>query len=144
MPDLGITTALRMSVTLTLLLGPLASCSDGLLGPCECESYTIPDFIGTVHWTDGLRPTRTTPGGFLLIDVLRPKSLGFTTGDTVWIRVGALTAVFLRAADSTLARADTAYPEIGETIQVWHTGVELRSYPPQYSATRLEIFRDFR
>jgi hypothetical protein len=128
---------------IALGFGTLAACSDGPSSPGDWEAYVVPDFIGVVSSTDGRRPTETTPSRIRLIDAVRPRWGNPSTRDTVVLTIWPTTATFVRHPDSSLVRADTAYPAVADTVQAWHTGVELRSDPPQYYATRLEIFRDF-
>jgi hypothetical protein len=128
---------------IALGFGTLPACSDGPSSPGDWEAYVVPDFIGVVSSTDGRRPTEATPSRIRLIDVVRPRSFNPSTRDTVWLIIWPSTALFVRRPDSSLVRADTAYPAVADTVQAWHNGIELRSDPPQYPATRIEMFRDF-
>jgi hypothetical protein len=130
-------------IVIALGFGTLAACSDGPSSPGDWEAYVVPDFIGVVSWTDGRRPTEVTPSRIMLIDVVRPRSFNPFMRDTIGLTIWPSTVIFIRYPDSSLVRADTAYPAVADTVQAWHTGLELRSDPPQYYATRLEIFRDF-
>jgi hypothetical protein len=129
-------------IVIALGFGTLAACSDGPSSPGDWEAYVVPDFIGVVSSTDGRRPNEATPSGIRLIDVVRPRSFNPSMRDTVELIIWPSTALFIRHPDSSLVRADTAYPAVADTVQAWHTGVELRSEPPQYPATRIEMFRD--
>lgn len=103
---------------------------------CDSESYVLPDFIGMVDQTD-MSHVR-------LVDVASPTYRMTPTPDTLVLGTFAATATFLRARDSSLVRADSAYPEIGDTVQFWYNGVELQStLGTGYFATRVEIFKEF-
>ena len=129
----------RMSTIIGVACIVLASCAREPTGPGE--AYVLPDFTGVVFWTDGRTPTDSTAAGLLLKDIRRPRRPDApSVGDTVAILVLHTTARFVRSIDSSLVAAPSAYPAIGKMVQVWHNGVELRSYPPGYFATRLEIF----
>lgn len=51
------------------------------------------------------------------------------------------TEVFVQRADGTVARGSAADLAVGSRIRAEHTGVELRSLPPQYIAARVWVLR---
>ena len=58
-----------------------------------------------------------------------------------FLQVGPSTAVLARYASGALRPAGLAAAAPGATVRAWRDGVELRSDPPQYPVTRLEVTR---
>lgn len=52
------------------------------------------------------------------------------------------TTIFFTRHEGTLREATAAALEVGATVQVWTTDVELRSLPPQYYATQVIVVLD--
>lgn len=107
-----------------------AACGDGITG------VGPPDMFGTVslvHQQTAGQP-RT---GLLLENVVAPTWTHPPESALVWL-YGGSTVVF--ACDHEKGLLDECGGlEAGVEVAVWTTGVELRSLPPQYFATRVEI-----
>jgi hypothetical protein len=101
------------------------------LPPCDLEAYALPDLIGEVYFVQ--EPYVLLHG--VTVPNLGPyyDSLAFETYNRL--------AIFLRGLDSSLTRADTAMPRVGERVAAWHVNFEYRTGPPLVPITRLEIFR---
>jgi hypothetical protein len=56
-----------------------------------------------------------------------------------WLRVPRAVPVEVRRPDGTVSPADAGAIVPGARIAARHTGVELRSLPPQYIATRVRV-----
>jgi hypothetical protein len=62
--------------------------------------------------------------------------------DRTIVRVGSDARVYLvEGRGGRLIPASRDDLAVGDRLQVWTTGVELRSYPAQVTATRIHIFR---
>jgi hypothetical protein len=59
----------------------------------------------------------------------------------LWLRIWDLdnTPIFV-IEDGFMRRGGLDDMRIGDTIRAWHTGVEDNSLPPQYDATRIEVY----
>lgn len=114
----------------TLALLASAACGDGITG------VGPPDMFGTVslvHQQTAGQP-RT---GLLLENVVAPTWTDPPESALVWLN-GFTTVAFACDHDKALLGECGGF-EVGVEVAVWITGVELRSLPPQYSATRVEI-----
>jgi hypothetical protein len=58
------------------------------------------------------------------------------------VHVRSESRVYLVGRGGRLTAADAEILAVGDRLQVWTTGVELRSYPRQVFATRVHIFRE--
>lgn len=59
--------------------------------------------------------------------------------DPVWLHVADDVEIVVQRRDGTLARGSATDVVAGARIAALHTGVELRSLPPRYTATRVRI-----
>lgn len=59
--------------------------------------------------------------------------------DTLYVNPGA--EVLVRDTDGSLRKGDRSDIRIGDHLRAWLTGVELRSFPPQYPARVVELRR---
>lgn len=57
------------------------------------------------------------------------------------VHVESGTDIYLRQPDGALRPANVGDLATGDLLQVWTTGIELRSYPPQVFAVRIHILR---
>jgi hypothetical protein len=57
----------------------------------------------------------------------------------LYLHVSAESVIFMRKPDGSTARGSLKDLSVGLPISAWHTGVELRSSPPQYTATRVDV-----
>lgn len=103
-----------------------AGCTAGTAPP-EGE----PDLIGTVARVR----IESRPATVLVTDVRVPTT-GYEAG--VWLDVGGA-SIFVRRLGGRLARAAPAAVVPGAGLRAWSTGVERRSLPPQWTATRVEV-----
>lgn len=55
---------------------------------------------------------------------------------------GPVAAVFVREGSRAANEVSPSALEVGDRVEVWTTGVEMRSDPPQYLATQIVIVRD--
>ena len=62
-----------------------------------------------------------------------------TESGRVVLLVSPETEIEVRRADGTVARGGAADLVAGARIQARHTGAEMRSLPPQYSATHVRV-----
>lgn len=62
-----------------------------------------------------------------------------TSYERVIVAVGKKTSIFVREPDGSLKPGTLADLAPADSIQAWHTGLELRSLPPAYFATRVEV-----
>jgi ABC-type Fe3+-hydroxamate transport system substrate-binding protein len=62
--------------------------------------------------------------------------------DRTIVHVQPEARVYLVGRGGRLTAADADDLALGDQLQVWTTGVELRSYPGQVFATRVHIFRE--
>jgi hypothetical protein len=60
-------------------------------------------------------------------------------GDTAIVRIGHATRVYEMAPDGGLRSTDAQTLMVGDTVDVWTTGGEFRSLPPQYDGTQVVI-----
>jgi hypothetical protein len=60
-------------------------------------------------------------------------------GDTAIVRIGHATRVYETAPDGGLRTTDAQALMVGDTVDVWTTGGEFRSLPPQYDGTQVVI-----
>ena len=90
-----------------------------------------PDLVGTV--ADARVEGR--PATVVVTDVQLPGT-GYASG--VWLDVGGARIV-VRRADGRLSAASRAALALGAALRAWSTGVELRSLPPQWTATYVEV-----
>jgi hypothetical protein len=62
-----------------------------------------------------------------------------TVGDTALVHVSETTRVYETLPDGGLQSAAAGSLAIGDFVDVWTTGVEYRSLPPQYDGTQLVV-----
>jgi hypothetical protein len=62
--------------------------------------------------------------------------------DRTIVHVGSDSRVYLVGRGGRLTAADADDLAVGDRLQVWTTGVELRSYPGQVFAVRVHIIRE--
>jgi hypothetical protein len=63
-----------------------------------------------------------------------------TAGDTAVVRAMRRTRIYARLAGSRLRSIGWRNLAIGDSVEVWHTGAEYRSLPPQYDGIQLVIW----
>jgi hypothetical protein len=66
----------------------------------------------------------------------------FRTGpypDTFFVNPGA--QVLVRESSGSLRQGDKNDIRVGDHLRAWLTGIELRSFPPQYPARVVEVYR---
>jgi len=118
------------------VLGALAA----LLAVSGCRGVAVPDEPESGPDLDGIvGPVGTPerPQRVHVVDVAVPER-GYDAG--VILDLGSA-PIFVRQADGTLARGELSDVRPGVRLRAWSTGVELRSLPPQWSATRVEVVR---
>lgn len=121
---------LLRSLVLVVMAAAAAACSSGPSLP-----ETDADLAGTL--ADFL------PGPAVLdasARVLVERDLPEPQDRTI-VEVGSGTRVYLVGRSGQLLPASRDDLAVGDHLQVWTTGVELRSYPAQVSATRIHIRR---
>jgi hypothetical protein len=59
--------------------------------------------------------------------------------DTFFVNPGA--EVLIRESNGSVRRGDKKDIRVGDHLRAWLTGVELRSFPPQYPARVVEVHR---
>ncbi|HYR06348.1 MAG TPA: hypothetical protein VEQ60_01190 [Longimicrobium sp.] len=62
--------------------------------------------------------------------------------DQTIVHVRSSSRVYLVGRGGRLVAADAGELAVGDRLQVWTTGVEMRSYPRQVSAVRVHVFRE--
>ena len=107
-----------------------SACQHGMNEPLADR----PDFTGvvTIIQVDGLALR-------LLLD-----RLGFPEGqeapyEQVVVRAETGMVVLIQRANGSWAGGRADDIAVGDSVRVWHTGVELRSLPPQVFARRIEV-----
>jgi hypothetical protein len=65
----------------------------------------------------------------------------FKTGSPLYLRIGHGLPVTVREADGRMHSATYAEILVGDSIEADRTAAELRSFPPQYTATRVVVQR---
>jgi hypothetical protein len=63
-----------------------------------------------------------------------------SVGDTAIVRVTQTTRIYARLADGGLQSVDRQVLAAGDSVEVWTTGVEYRSLPPQYDGRQLVVW----
>ena len=63
-----------------------------------------------------------------------------SVGDTAVVRVMQTTRIYARLADGGLQSVDRHDLAAGDSVEVWTTGVEYRSLPPQYDGRQLVVW----
>jgi hypothetical protein len=125
----------------------LAACEDGPTSPCWfLEEPSLPDFSGRVAWADTTHVAARHLARIIIDDVhyprwgdVNPRFPDIPLPDTVVVHITEKTARFIRQRDGSLWCTGSMLPVLADSVHVWHTGVELRSRPPQYFARRIEI-----
>ena len=74
----------------------------------------------------------------VLVRDVRVPATGYEAG--IALDVGSA-PIFVRRADGSLVRGALSDVKAGAELRAWSTGIELRSLPPQWSATRVEVTR---
>ncbi len=120
---------------LPVLLLTLVGCTEDSLDP-----ETLPNMIGVVYLIDDTEPTATRPSTMWLDHLLFPQPRRHPT-DSAGIIVGGTTPIVTRGPAATLEAVDFTDIAVADTVQVWHGDMELRSDPPQYFATRVEVLK---
>jgi hypothetical protein len=103
--------------TIASACAPLTSPEDG-----------PPDFSGVVL---GVEP----PSGAWRLNLRIERS----SGDTAIVWIGGSTRLFAAGPDGTVQGMEPDELEVGASVDVWTTGVERRSLPPQYDATQVVV-----
>ena len=91
------------------------------------------DLVGVV--------TSTERGAGELRVLVREIEVPASSADPVWLRVPDGTEITAQRAAGSEVRGSEADIVAGARIAARHGGVELRSLPPQYVATRVRISR---
>ncbi len=115
--------------------------------PCEVyEADSLPSFNGRAAIVDTTHPGSWHVARILLVDVyhtrwgdVNPYYPERPLPETIIVHVTDRTTVLLRQRDGTLACAGSSMPSVGDTIDAWSSGVELRSGILQYYLIRLEM-----
>lgn len=107
------------------------------LACAACMARRVPaepewDMVGVVESTAGA-------AGELRVLVRDIETASGERAGPVWLRVPRAVPVEVRRADGIVSPADAAAIVPGARIAAGHTGVELRSLPPQYIATRVRV-----
>lgn len=115
---------LLRSLLVAVVALAVASCSESVLPESDADlTGTLSEFRVTSVETSVL-VEREDPGA----------------ADRTIVHVGSDARIYL-ASRGRLVRASVADLAVGDRLQVWTTGVELRSYPGQVFATRVHIHR---
>ena len=113
-------------------LGSLASAC-GFLTPPErgtSPESGPPDFSGVVL---ALRSSSGASQFHLLVER--------SSGDSAVVRIGGGTRLFATTSGGELEKTDAGELVAGMPVDVWTTGVEFRSLPPQYAGTQIVLRR---
>jgi hypothetical protein len=121
-------TMLRLS--LVVLCAGVASCAGRANGSPGDADWSMEGVIAAVE--PGPAATRLT------VEVA--SGAAAEPGRAVLL-VSSETEVEVQRADGTSARGGAADLVVGARIRARHTGVEMRSLPPQYQATRIRVLR---
>lgn len=115
-----------------------------LLATAACQELVEPladppEFEGTV--------THVSLDGLGSISVALSKALGGATFDRAGFNFRAaneapVAAMFVREGNGAAVEASIQDINVGDKVEIWTTGVEMRSDPPQYTATQIVIVRD--
>jgi hypothetical protein len=108
-----------------------------LAAAAACAAATAPNAADAITGT----VTARAPGADDLVPLAGARrATGTSAGSAgrLLLRVGGA-AVYVRERDGALRRATPAAAVAGATVRAWPTGAELRSDPPQYPVTRVEI-----
>lgn len=62
-----------------------------------------------------------------------------SSGDTAIVWIGGSTGLFVAGPDGRLQDMEPDQLEVGASVDVWTTGVERRSLPPQYDGTQVVV-----
>ena len=117
---------------LALALAAVGGCAARGTAPPAGE----PDLVGTVAATAVERPPAAGPVTDVLVtDVVVPAS-GYDAGVRLHLHDAR---VVVRRPGGRLERASRAAVVPGAALRAWTTGVELRSLPPQWTATYVEV-----
>ena len=121
----GVVTPQLMRRAVRLRTAVLMSVFAIACGPATAPEDRAPDFVGTVlHLTTGRSPS-------LLVDR--------EVGDTALVRIWAGTRFYRSTDNGRLLATDVEAAAVGDSLEVWTTGVEYRSLPPQYDATQVVV-----
>ncbi len=121
---------LRLLSTAFVCAG-LAACG-GILpgGPADARG----EFTGVIATVQpGTVVTR------VLVTVTEGSELSTSRSEQLYLRVTKDTEIVVPQADGTLTAGGVRDLVVGARVRARHTGVEFRSNPPQYPATRVEI-----
>lgn len=112
-----------------LVAAAAAACGTGSMLP-DSDA----DYAGTVARILESPASLDAPS-MVLVEQQEPS-----THNQVIVQVGPLTPVFIyeRGVPRPANRAELA---VGDLLQVWTSGSELRSYPAQVGAVRIHVFR---
>lgn len=102
-----------------------------------CMARRVPaepewDMVGVVEST-------SLAGGELRVLVREIETPSGERAGPAWLRVAQAVPVEVRRADGSVSPSDAGAIVPGARIAARHTGVELRSLPPQYIATRVRV-----
>lgn len=114
-------------VAVALLSLAMAAC----LSPTETHPSTGP-FVGVVE--------TTAPVGFAVTDVRYQNSVRILR-DRVGLLISKETEIFLPGRSGSSRRGTVLDLGEGDVIRFWTDGVEFRSLPPQWTATRIDRIR---
>lgn len=85
------------------------------------------------------RATAVEPGTPVRVTVA--VASGVEGYDTVVVHVGPEATVSVQEADGSVRPAAAGDIRVGDDVRVNHTGVQMRSLPPQYVATEVRVVR---
>jgi hypothetical protein len=122
------TIRLRNCVAVAFLLAVLAA---GCAHPTALDN---PSFEGVILESVTHLPTSASPARIqVTVDAA-------TRYDSVGLHIWPDTEIVIRANGSFRRGSPSDLIE-GARYRAWHDGTEMRSYPPQYRATRIEIWK---
>ncbi len=119
----------RHLLTLTAVL-TLAACSSDATAPWA----PVPDVVTASVVAVGPPTDRT----YVLVDGGETAASGGAAGRYALVVSGA-TDVLVRQPSGRLVLGRLGDIVPGASVRAWRTGVELRSLPPQYPVTRIEV-----
>ncbi len=116
------------------------------------RAFAVGTFLTILLSACGGSPTEAEPAMFtgriaaieptdrhsVRLHVANVRSPSESSGD-VYLHVPSKSVVLVRKPDGSTARGSVKDLFVGLPIAAWHTGVELRSLPPQYTATRVDV-----
>ena len=122
---------LRLARLRALLLAAATGAAAGAACVGSTAPAGDPDLVGTVARV-GTRPRPAT----VLVGDLQVPAAGYEAG--VALDVGSA-RIYVRLPDGRLARGRVSDVAVGAAVRAGSTGIELRSLPPQWEATWVEV-----